>query len=258
MKNLNDSEWILINEIIYKINTINSISHVQKTFLDLIKHLIPYDSALFYLKDPAGKDFFINPVCVNYDSETADRYIQIGSDKDYTLGIMQCSKCMVCKETDLLSDGEREGTEYYKLFLEPQGLHYGIQVTFVYDNALLGIVSLLRKRDKPDFYEKDVFVLDMLKDHLAYRLHNELPKIAAVTHKNDIDLKLFEEKYDLTKRELDVLKLIIKDYSNDEIGAILVLSRNTVKKHILNIYKKFNVNSRLQLFRLINLHDKDD
>ena len=51
----------------------------------------------------------------------------------------------------------------------------------------------------------------------------------------------------LTARECDVLRLVLLDgASNREIARQLVLSVNTVKKHIANLYGKLNVQSRAQ------------
>ena len=53
-------------------------------------------------------------------------------------------------------------------------------------------------------------------------------------------------KQQLTAREHDVLRLVLDGASNREIACRLVLSVNTVKKHILNLYGKLNVRSRAQ------------
>src|SRR6266487_971648 len=50
----------------------------------------------------------------------------------------------------------------------------------------------------------------------------------------------------LTARERDVLKLVLEGASNREIARQLVLSVNTVKKHVLNIYGKLNAHNRAQ------------
>jgi len=50
----------------------------------------------------------------------------------------------------------------------------------------------------------------------------------------------------LTPRELEVMRLIGKGYSNPEIASELVVSVNTVKKHTSNIYSKLGVSSRTQ------------
>lgn len=49
----------------------------------------------------------------------------------------------------------------------------------------------------------------------------------------------------LTGRELDVLREIANGRSNKEIGEILFISLATVKTHVLNIYRKLEVNSRV-------------
>lgn len=56
--------------------------------------------------------------------------------------------------------------------------------------------------------------------------------------------KLLEE---LSARELDVLKLIAKGFSNDEIARTLFISPHTVKNHVSNIYRKMGMDDRTQV-----------
>jgi len=48
----------------------------------------------------------------------------------------------------------------------------------------------------------------------------------------------------LTKREVEVLRLIATGLSNREIGTELVLSKRTVERHITNIYGKISARGR--------------
>jgi len=48
----------------------------------------------------------------------------------------------------------------------------------------------------------------------------------------------------LSARELDTLKLIASDLSNQEIADKLFISLNTVKTHLKNIYLKLEVENR--------------
>ena len=48
----------------------------------------------------------------------------------------------------------------------------------------------------------------------------------------------------LTKRELEVLRLVAKGMSNQEIAASLVLSGHTVHRHVSNVFGKLGVSSR--------------
>lgn len=55
-----------------------------------------------------------------------------------------------------------------------------------------------------------------------------------------------DEHFSLSKRELDTLKLMAEDYSNQEIANQLFISINTVKTHVRNILLKFEVEKRGQ------------
>lgn len=52
----------------------------------------------------------------------------------------------------------------------------------------------------------------------------------------------------LTKRELEILKLLITEKSNLQIANFLHLSVNTVETHRKNIMKKLKIKSILGLF----------
>ena len=51
---------------------------------------------------------------------------------------------------------------------------------------------------------------------------------------------------DLSTRELEVLQLIAKGLSNQEIASALYVSVNTIKTHITNLFYKLEVTRRTQ------------
>ncbi|MDA3613805.1 response regulator transcription factor [Polluticaenibacter yanchengensis] len=51
---------------------------------------------------------------------------------------------------------------------------------------------------------------------------------------------------ELSKRELEVLTLMAKGYSNQEIAAQLFVSLSTVKAHNQNLFEKLDVKRRIQ------------
>lgn len=55
-----------------------------------------------------------------------------------------------------------------------------------------------------------------------------------------------EEKPTLTKRELEVLKNMVKGDTDYEIGESLYISAHTVRSHIKNLYRKLGVSSKSQ------------
>jgi DNA-binding CsgD family transcriptional regulator/ArsR family metal-binding transcriptional regulator len=52
--------------------------------------------------------------------------------------------------------------------------------------------------------------------------------------------------FGLTNREMEVLKLIAKGYTNNEISGMLFISPHTVKSHMIHIFNKLAVNDRTQ------------
>lgn len=55
---------------------------------------------------------------------------------------------------------------------------------------------------------------------------------------------------DLTPRELDIVRGVVKGLSNKEIAANLDITEQTVKNHLRNIFEKLNVANRVELAML--------
>ena len=59
------------------------------------------------------------------------------------------------------------------------------------------------------------------------------------------------ERYHLTSRELEVLKLMSTGKPYKIIGDELCISEKTVKNHVLNMYQKTNVSNKMELVWLM-------
>ena len=53
----------------------------------------------------------------------------------------------------------------------------------------------------------------------------------------------------LTRREVQVLTLVIDGKSSKEVAEQIYISKRTVDYHLANIYKKLDVTNRVQAFR---------
>ena len=80
-----------------------------------------------------------------------------------------------------------------------------------------------------------------------------------ITNRNGISvpgdheaLNQFYSQYNITKREVDVVTLICRGKSNQEIAEALFISLQTVKDHTHRIYQKTGVNTRMQLAHMLN------
>lgn len=249
MKNMETSDWLVINNIIYKIYTTEDVLDMRTNLLEQLTMILNFDSADFFLANEDGKKGLINPVTYNCEVDSAAQY----DDLDYSRGIMYGGKSMVYRETDIISDEKRIKSEYYKNVYKPNNWHYSIQMILAREKQFLGVITLYRTIGKENFQYDDVFLLDMLKDHLSFRIYNEKAKVENVQFKLSISDAV--NKYQLTKREEVILRLLLKGLDNDAICEELVISVNTLKKHVLNIYRKLGINNRVQMFKLIKEND---
>ncbi|MFN3659893.1 MAG: LuxR C-terminal-related transcriptional regulator [Brevinematales bacterium] len=61
------------------------------------------------------------------------------------------------------------------------------------------------------------------------------------------------KKYNLTRREVEIMKLVLEGMNARQISETLYISLPTVKTHIYNIYQKTGVKNKLALARLCSL-----
>lgn len=59
------------------------------------------------------------------------------------------------------------------------------------------------------------------------------------------------KKYELTRREEEIILLVYKGLSNPEISEHLYISTSTVKRHMQNIFRKMNIKHRSELIHLV-------
>ena len=117
-----------------------------------------------------------------------------------------------------------------------------------------GLISFYRTIGKDNFDTDDIYVLELMKDHLLYRLGEERIERAAIQEK--LTVTEATEHYNLTKRESAILRRLMQGQNNNQISEELQISVNTLKKHVLNIYRKLNINNRVQLFKAIKEKEK--
>ena len=70
---------------------------------------------------------------------------------------------------------------------------------------------------------------------------NKIPSLINKKQPKDID------KYDLSPKDIDIIKLVSEGLSNKEIAAALFLSEGTVRNYISIIMDKLDIKSRTQL-----------
>lgn len=95
-----------------------------------------------------------------------------------------------------------------------------------------------------------------VKDQLIRAIHNVMegkafldPSVTTTVLdriRNGKDISSKESKHTLTKRELEVLELLVSGLKGNQISNDLNISEHTVRSHIKNIYRKLKVSSKSQ------------
>ena len=110
------------------------------------------------------------------------------------------------------------------------------------------------------FYEIDIYITlafillfyiygGLIPVFLRYK--TDLSKLL-IPGENNVSFERFCEKYEISKREKEVIHEICSGLSNQQIADRLFISLQTVKDHTHRIYGKTNCNSRAQLISMVN------
>jgi DNA-binding CsgD family transcriptional regulator len=71
--------------------------------------------------------------------------------------------------------------------------------------------------------------------------------IAISVRELGLEREAFHQRYGLSKRESQVVDLVLHGHANAEIATTLQMATNTVKKHLSRVFDKVGVNSRGKL-----------
>jgi DNA-binding CsgD family transcriptional regulator len=247
---MQNNEFLLINDIIYKIHTLEDFDQMRETFLSFLSVLIPNQESSIFLADQTGSGHLIcDPIIYPPDKIGAEKNYLKYENLDYTRWVMMSHRCMIFRESDLMSDEERSKTDFFKNLMEPYDLFYSLQLVLVYHEVFLGVVTLYRSKGAGDFTDEEVFILDSLKEHLNYRFYQYYMTTASTPPTSSPNPTSLLETYNLTKRELEILLLILNGEGNDTISETLCISPHTLKKHLQNIYRKLNVTTKWELLQ---------
>lgn len=247
---MQNNEFLLINNIIYQIHSIPDFDTMKITFLNLLKMLVPNTASSILMADhTSSKNLLCDPICVPEIYSEAEKNYLSNEDEDYTRWVMLSGQCLLIRESDLMIEEERMNTTLYQKCYEPFGLHYSLQLNLVYNDLFLGVLTLYRKKEDGDFKDDEMFLVKAFSDHLNLRFYGYYTSDSKNSSSPSYSIAHLASEYNLTNREVEILQLIFQDMNNDEITDKLYISGYTLKKHIQNLYRKFNVSTKWNLLK---------
>lgn len=252
MTMLKENDWNSINEILLEAYALDREIDITSKFLKMLTRLIPFTRAFFLMCDENNDIIVENSAFYNINEQKQQDYINKFYQQDYIKYIINDTRSIVFRDTDILEEDARKQTEFYKEFLSPQDLPFGSGIVFIKNENLLGILNLFRNNEIGNFTDKELNILNIFKDHLTNIIYSLRKNSVAIDGTSNVHICELE-KYNLSKRETEIIKLMLDGLSNQEISDSLVISISTVKKHIYNIFTKLGINSRLQMLKLFNI-----
>lgn len=246
---MNRNTLLFLNNLIYGIYNVEDFEHMKRQFLESLRTLIMFECGSIIMADGSERTGLSDDALTIPERyrEVEQKY-NLMEDYDYSRWHLQSAQSSILRTTDLMSDAEREKTVIYKRCFEPFGLYYSVDLSIMYKDRLLGLLALYRQKVQGDFTDRELFMLQLLAEHLNARFYHEATPDPSSSE--DLLLKKAALKYGLSERESEILSMIIAGMANDEISSALSIAPNTLKKHLQHIYAKTGIRSRTRLASL--------
>lgn len=241
---------LLLNDIVSNIYNLKNFRDMRLKILEQLRSIMPYMLSTFYLASADDNQFLADPVGIDIEDKELYYYIEI-SDDDYSKNLFSSGRSMVYKESYFFPKEEFKDTGYYKRIFQPKKVKDALTLSIAVDGKFLGVITLYRNEEMPDFNDEEVFLMELLIPHLEARMSNEYSNIV---HKSstqlEVDMETIRARYSLTDRECEILSFLVAGRAIDDICQICNISNNTMRKHTMNIYRKLDIHSRPELAKL--------
>lgn len=253
MNKIEKNDIRLLSHMIYTIYSTEDLRQMRLEFLKLLKYIIPFDTANFFLvnSDPDCNYTLTDPVNVNsLKNPDVDgvlkEYMEHCFEIDSTHWLCNAKKSIAYRSTDFLSEASLENTQYYREMFLPFDLHFGAQAVLAHNDDCVGLLTLFRSKESPNFTDTEIFYLDNLKDHLSKRLY-EAKSQSSTAEPAGFDAAFYMNLYNLTRRECEILDFLLQGLTNEQLTEKLCISENTLRRHLYNLYQKLGIRHRWQL-----------
>lgn len=230
-----NSEYENILKAIYKISSLNksqSKESFKNDILKIISGQLNYHHLLFW--EVENQELNCSPILHNIPEYSLDNYLNHFKDYDPLHPInMDNQPTLQLMEHNV--NVETSKSHFYKsVFLKEHNFKDEMGMYLKNNDNSYAIIGFLRSTDEPYFNEKDILILHYIKQSIEniYLLNNYASPSPSII---------------MTNREEELLTYVSKGFTNSEIAQQLYISENTVKKHLQNLYRKFEVSNRTQL-----------
>lgn len=178
-----------------------------------------------------------NFVFGGWTDERSALFVQCTQDRDfqrliYTPYLQYYGTHATVLRRDLLADDEQwYHASFFEKYCKPSNLDDFMWMTYPLGEGVSSGLALYRRCDQPPFTEADRQLVHMVTGELKF-LHREGADIAG------------SEKLDgLSRRQREVLLMLLRGDSRKQVAYQLSISEHTVNDYVKGVYQHFNVSS---------------
>ena len=251
---LQTNDFLLYNEVVYRIHACRTMEEFPTILLTQVKLLIPLCLRQFHPhphgpEDPGGhprRALLLSPPPLSRRRRGGSRPSTGGT----ACGSAMPPEAVVARDSELLSGDSRFDAPSYRQIYLDYHIYDCLQMNVALAGRNMGRLALYRTRAEGAFTDQDTFAPPGPGQPHRPGLYPVPPKPGGQPVGEKRSLTELIATYSLTRREGEILGLILQDCNNEEILAKLVISRNTLLKHLQNLYRKCGVSSRWDLRKL--------
>jgi len=218
-------------------------AHQLNKILDLAQSALRGSASVFYLIDSEFRTVDVG--YAGYPESFSNRYHTGLSEFDPLLAgrLVAGEKKVAFLHHEQQGLAPAEG-EIYSTFLNEYGFVDATEMVFWRDNAPFGGIGVLKSSQDPPATEETIAVANAMQSYLEFDLRSH-PLIRETYLVNRL-----KTRFGLTKREIDVVKLVCDGATNQEISIVLDIGLSTVKTHVMRCFDKLGVGSRSAVMSL--------
>jgi DNA-binding CsgD family transcriptional regulator len=229
-----DCEWARIHDFLLEVGRERDPRSFALSVMRNMSSLVPFDTGVLFFVEEAKKD--VSSVLYGIDERWAEAYLEYYARVDGGRFSLESA------DIGEVSWADFRGTEYVTDFVRPQRYDHSATIKlFGSARELVGALGLNRSGPS-GFGERDRRMLARVRPHLD-NLHANL--FAAAGRPDEASSAALPVSP--TRREEEILRLLLRGLGPRLIGQRLCISPRTVEKHAESLYRKFGVASRHEL-----------
>lgn len=238
--------FLMINDLVYEIYALQNIQDIPSAIFRQLHLIIPCEYISLFLNYENNPETLLKgePICYPESFTAIEREYHNYATRDDLLWILHARESKLVRESDVLDETRRLGSDLYCKCYAGCNIYDTLQLTIVAHQELLGVLTLFRTPAQGAFQAEDMFYLRAIGMHLNAAfyalLHPTTAPYPTPSPVSDIHL---------TAKETEILNHLLLFEENDEIATALSIKENTLHKHLQNLFRKYEVQSKWELLR---------